>query len=206
MSKYILQQEQGRKGFEELNRVFTALKEMGVKNVEIDLSLARGLDYYTSTIFETIIMESTESKRFGSVASGGRYDNLINLFIGKQVPAVGISIGIDRLFAAMEELGLVQKNNVVDVLVLNLDAQFEQQYLQMVTSLRNAEINAEMYYSETDLKKQFTFAEAKNIPYAVIFDEKEAKKGIVLIRDLKTRKQTEVKIKDLAKTVKKLLK
>lgn len=205
MSKYILQQPQGKEGFDELNKVFVALKEMGIKNVEIDLALARGLDYYTSTIFETVVMESTESRSFGSVAGGGRYDKLINLFTGRDVPAVGISIGVDRLFAAMQELGLVQKNNVVDVLVLNMDNQFEQEYLQVVSELRGAGINSEVYYEAGDLKKQFAFAEAKNIPYALLYGEEEAKKKSVTVRNLKTRKQKTMKRVGFIKALQKLL-
>lgn len=205
MSKYILRQPQGQEGFDELNRIFTALEELGVKNVEIDLSLARGLDYYTSTIFETVITENTESRRFGSVASGGRYDKLVNLFTGKDLPAVGISIGIDRLFAAMQELGLVSSGNVVQALVLNIENGFEKEYIRLAQQLRAAGINTETFYEKTDLKKQFTYAEKKNIPFAIIFGAEEQKKKTVAVRNLKTRKQTVLKLKDFTKGVLKLL-
>jgi len=206
INKYILRDAQGQQGFSELNKVFMALEEFGVKDTEIDLSLARGLDYYTSTIFETVITENTESRRFGSVASGGRYDKLVNLFIGKDLPAVGISIGIDRLFAAMQELGLVKKGNVVDVLVLNLEPALEQEYIGLVRDLREAGINSEAYYENADLKKQFAFAEKKNIPFAVLFGTEEKSKNEVTVRDLKTRKQQTFKIKNFVKELEKLLK
>jgi histidyl-tRNA synthetase len=192
MNKYILRQPQGQEGFEELNKVFTALKEFGIKNVEIDLSLARGLDYYTSTVFETVIVENTESRRFGSVAGGGRYDTLVALFTGKQLPAVGVAIGLDRLFAAMQELGLVEDQSVVDVLVLNMDAKFEKQYLEIVTELREAGINTDFYYEKADLKKQFAYADAKSIKFAVLFGGDEEKNKTVTIRNLKTRDQKSV--------------
>jgi len=205
MNKYILREPQGQEGFDELNRVFSALEEFGIKNVEIDLSLARGLDYYTSTIFETIITENTESRRFGSIASGGRYDKLVNLFTGKDLPAVGISIGIDRLFAAMQELGLIEQGSVVSALVLNLEAGFEKEYIGMIRDLRAAGINCEAYYERADLKKQFTYAEKKNIPFAVLYGADEQKKKTAIVRNLKTRKQQEFKRKDLSKGLAKLL-
>lgn len=206
MNKYILKEPQGQKAFEEMNNVFNALHVMGVKNVEIDLSLARGLDYYTSTIFEAVILQDTESRRFGSVAGGGRYDKLINLFAGKDTPAVGVSIGVDRLFFAMEELGLNKKQNISQVLVLNMGQEYEEKYLEFVSELREEGINAEVFYEPVDMKKQFTYAEAKSIPFAVLFGEKEAKKKEIAIRNLKTRKQSLIKEKDLSKSLKKLLK
>ncbi len=194
-----------QEGLVELSKVFSALYEMGSTKAEIDLSLARGLDYYTSTIFEAKITEKSKEGSFSSVAGGGRYDQLINMFTGKDVPAVGISIGIDRLFAAMQELGLEVAQNVVDVLVLNLDNNLQNEYLKVVSSLRAAGINSEMYYSEADMKKQFAFAEAKSIPYAILLGEDEMKNGEVTIRNLKNREQESVKQEQLVDKVKQLL-
>lgn len=206
MNKYILREPQGQKAFTELNEVFNALHVLGVKNAEIDLSLARGLDYYTSTIFEAVIMQDTESRRFGSIASGGRYDKLINLFAGKDMPAVGASIGVDRLFAAMQELGLTEAQNIVDVLVVNMDETLQDKYLEFVKDLREAGFNAEVYYEPVEMKKQYAFAEAKSIPFAVLFGADEAKAKKISIRNLKSRKQVSIKEKDLVKEIKKLLK
>jgi histidyl-tRNA synthetase len=205
-NKYILKEKVGKEGFDELNKVFGALNEMGVKHVEIDLSIARGLDYYTSTIFETIITESTESRRFGSVTSGGRYDRMLSLFTGKDMPAVGLSVGLDRLFAAMEEMGLIEHQNVVQTLVLNMDQKLEADYLKIVSELRKADINSEVYYEKADFKKQFAYAEKKAIPYAVIYGEDEQKKGVAVLRNLLTRKQEVIPRKELAKKIKKILK
>ena len=206
MSKYILRQPQGKQGFEELNKVFLALKELGVKHAEIDLSLARGLDYYTSTVFEAVITESMESRRFGSVAAGGRYDHLLRLFTGKDVPAVGISLGLDRMFGAMEELGLIQKSGTVKVLLLNLDEKLEQDYLNILADLRSAGINSELYQKPADIKKQFAYAESKQIPFAVILGENEKKRNEVALRDLNARKQKNIKIKNLASEINKKIK
>jgi histidyl-tRNA synthetase len=205
-NKHILKEKVGKEGFDELNKVFEALHELGVKHAEIDLSLARGLDYYTSTIFEAVITESTESRRFGSVTGGGRYDRMLSLFTGKDMPAVGLSVGLDRLFAAMEEMGLIEHLNVVQVLVLNMDKNLEADYLKIVTGLRKAGINSEVYYEKADFKKQFTYAEKKSIPYAVIYGEDEHKKGVVVLRNLLTRKQETFSRKELAKKIKKILK
>jgi histidyl-tRNA synthetase len=202
MNKHILKEPQGQEGFAELNHIFNALHDFGVKNIEIDLSLARGLDYYTSTIFETIIIESVESRRFGSIASGGRYDHLVNLFTGKDVPAVGFSIGIDRLFSAMTELGLVKIEHVVSVLILNLGGEFEKEYLSILSELRNAGISSEMYYQSGDIKKQFNYAESKSIPYAVLLGENELKTKTVTVRDLNNREQQEIDRKKLVDNLK----
>lgn len=202
INKYILREPQGQEGFEELNKVFAALKELSVKNVEIDLSLARGLDYYTSTIMETVITENMEVRRFGSVASGGRYDKLLHLFTGKDIPAVGISIGIDRLFSAMESLGLVQSSGIVKVLVLNIDEKLENENLNLLEELRAAGINSEMYYNKADIKKQFAYAESKHIPYALILGSDEKQKGVVILRNLIAREQREISRKDILKNLK----
>jgi histidyl-tRNA synthetase len=204
-NQYIFKGSQGKEGFDELNRVFTALNEFGVEHVEIDLTLARGLDYYTSTVYEAVITETVDSKRFGSVAGGGRYDKMLSLFTGKDMPAVGMSIGIDRLFAAMLELGLIEEQSVTQVLVLNLDEKLEEEYLQMVTELRKGGINAEVYYEPADFKKQYNYAEKKNIPFAIIYGLDEKKKGEVNIRDLKSKDQKTVGMADLLDEVDKSL-
>ncbi len=198
-----VEQGQAAEGLAEMQKVFEALHGLGVKNAVIDLSLARGLDYYTSTVFEAVVTASPEARSFGSVAGAGRYDQLMQLFAGKEMPAVGMSVGIDRLFEVMQVLGLVKKTNVVDVLVLNMDKKFEKEYLLMLSQLRSAGINAEMYYQDADLKKQFDFAEAKSIPFALIYGDKESEKKRATLRDLRTRKQKTLKRAGLAAAVKK---
>lgn len=192
-------------GLDEMEKVFRAAQALGAKNTVIDLSLARGLDYYTSTVFEAVVTASPEARSFGSVAGAGRYDSLMQLFAGKDMPAVGMSVGIDRLYEVMQALGLVKKTNVVDVLILNMDSKFETDYLQMLGQLRAAGINAELYYQSADLKKQFDFAEAKSIPFAILYADKEAEKKRVTLRDLRTRKQKTLKRVGLAEAVQKTL-
>jgi histidyl-tRNA synthetase len=206
VSDNLSDQPQAQQGLEELSKVFESLEAMQVKNAVIDLALARGMDYYTSTIFEAVLLEKGKEGTFSSVAGGGRYDGLINLFTGKDVPAVGISIGIDRLFSAMQELKLVEKQNVVEVLVLNLDKNLEGQYLNIVSQLRKEGVNSEVYYKDADMKKQFAYAESKSIPFALVLGENEQKKKEIGIRDLQTRKQKMVKINDIVKEIKKVIK
>ena len=197
VKKNDLEGTQAREGLKELSAVFSALQDFGVGHVEIDLSLARGLDYYTSTVIETVITETAESRKYGSVSGGGRYDKLLHLFTGKDVPSVGVSVGIDRLLPALEELGLLERSHVTEVLVLNMDALLKREYLKMVAELRAAGVNAEVFYGQADMKKQFKYAEQKGIPFAVLYGEDEHASGQVTVRNLTTREQESVKRADL---------
>ncbi len=192
INHHILKDPQGMEGFAELNAVFTALHEMNVTHAEIDLSLARGLDYYTSTVYETVLTHDVDARSYGTVVAGGRYDTLLALFTGKQNPAVGVSVGLDRLFAAMQDMGVLSTERTTQVLILNLETTLQETYLQLVHALRVAGVRSEMYYETEDFKKQYAFAESKSIPYAIIIGEKESKQGIAAIRDLNTRDQIEV--------------
>ncbi len=188
-------------GFAELDAVLASLKALGVGHVEVDLTLARGLDYYTSTVIETVITETPEARKYGSVAGGGRYDGLMKMFTGKDVPAVGVAIGLDRLLPALQELGLLAAGHVTDVLVLNMGNEFEGEYLEIATELRKAGVNAEVIYEDSDMKKQFRYAEQKGVVLAVLYGEDEAAASTVTIRDLATREQQNVPRKSLAAQV-----
>ncbi|OFZ53802.1 MAG: histidine--tRNA ligase, partial [Bacteroidetes bacterium RIFCSPHIGHO2_02_FULL_44_7] len=165
-------------------------------NVVFDPTLARGLDYYTGTIFEIVLPDAPQ---YGSIAGGGRYDNLVGMFSGKQIPAVGGSIGIDRLLSALEELEIIKYDLVSDVLVCNLDESLMEQYLNTAQQLREAGIKTDFYYETAKLDKQLKYADKKNINYAVIIGADEAKSGEATVKNLKTGKQERVKQKDLAK-------
>jgi histidyl-tRNA synthetase len=197
INHHILKDPQGMEGFAELNAVFSALHEMQVTHAEIDLSLARGLDYYTSTVYETVLTHDIDARRYGTVVAGGRYDTLLSLFTGKLNPAVGVSVGLDRLFSAMQDMGVLSAERVTQVLVLNLSEALEPTYLKMLHALHVAGIRSEIYYSAADFKKQYSFAESKAIPYAIVIGEDEARRGIAAIRDLKSREQIEVPQEDV---------
>ena len=169
------------------------LKTMGVEwaNIKFSPTTARGLDYYTSTVFEIVLKNAPE---FGSVAGGGRYDGLVDTFSDKSLPAVGGSIGIDRLFAALESMNLIQSVPAIKALVVNQDESLQDDYLAFVTSLRRKGVNAELYYEAVKLDKQFKYADFKGIPFAVIMGQDEKNKGVVLVKNLETREQEEVSI------------
>ncbi len=164
--------------------------------VEFDPSIARGLDYYTGVVFEIFLVDKPE---FGSICSGGRYDNLVNQFSNQDLPSVGGSIGIDRLLQALEEMGLLKLSQPIRALILNQSKVLEKEYLKLATTLRANGVNVEIYYANTaKLDKQFKYAEGKGIPLAIIMGEEEAKNGTVQLKDLAKREQQEVNQTDLA--------
>ncbi len=164
-----------------------------------DPLLVRGLDYYTNMVFEISLKNNPE---LGSIAGGGRYDGLVNQFSEKSLPAVGGSIGIDRLFDAMQELGLVKNAGLIKVLVVNQDEDLQNDYIGLVTTLRDAGINSELYYEPVKLDKQFKYAESKGIEYAVIMGQDEKTQGVVQLKNLQTREQTEVALSELPEKLK----
>ena len=192
---------EGIDGAGEVAELVEVLLDMEIRNYEVELTLARGLDYYTGTIFEVILPDAAE---IGSVAAGGRYDNLIGKFLptGRQVPAVGGSIGIDRLVAALEELELIKYDLVSDVLVCNLDESLMEKYLEVVRELRAAGIKTDFYYEPAKLDRQLKYADKKNINSAILIGLDEAKKGEATIKNMATGKQVTVKQQDLVKKLK----
>lgn len=175
---------------------------LGVTNVRFDKYLVRGLDYYTGTIFEFGLKDKPE---FGSIGGGGRYDNLIGKISGVDAPAVGGSIGLDRLFAALQDKGVIAPQTAAEVIVLNLDENLLPQYLEMATTLRGAGIDTEIFYEPSKFNKQFKYAEAKNMKLAVIYGEDEAKNRQVNIRDLSDKRQVAVDMDELVTKVKSML-
>lgn len=178
------------------------LSGFGVINMAFDPFLARGLDYYTSTIFEFVLKNKPE---FGSIAGGGRYDKLIGKISGKDTPAVGCSIGLDRLFAALAEMGVIAPQTAAEVLVMNLDQKLMAEYLNIAKNLRDAGIDCEFYYESAKLDKQFKYAESKNMKLAVILGPDEAKKRKVSLKDLEAKEQRTVDLEDLVTEVKSML-
>ncbi|KKW22353.1 MAG: Histidine-tRNA ligase, partial [Parcubacteria group bacterium GW2011_GWA2_51_12] len=135
-------------------------------------------------------------------AGGGRYDKLLGMFSGKEVPAVGGSIGADRLLEALEELELVKYDIVSDVLVCNLDEKLEEKYLKVAQELRAAGIRTDFYYESVKLDKQLKYADKKNVNFAVLIGEDEESKEEATVKNLTTGKQERVKQKDLVKKLK----
>ena len=201
--KDLLQKLKGIEGVGELAQVVEYLLDMGVKNYQIDLTLARGLDYYTGTIFEFIIPDAAE---YGSVVGGGRYDELLGMFSKKQIPAVGGSIGVDRLLAVLEELEIIKYDLVSDVLIANIDEALTEKYLQTANALREAGIKTDLYYEPVKLDKQLKYADKKNLNYVVLIGTEEEKKGEAQVKNMATGSQEAMKQKDLVKYLSKKLK
>jgi histidyl-tRNA synthetase len=194
--------EMRKKGKKFISEFETYLGSFGISNFEFDPFLARGLDYYTGTIFEFVLKSKPE---FGSIAGGGRYDNLIGKISGKDMPAVGGSIGLDRLLAALIEANLVSPQTAAEVIIFNLDEKLTADYLNIATNLRNAGIDTEFYYESAKLDKQFKYAEARNMQVAVIFGAEEAKKRKVNLKNLQAKEQVTVDMDDLITQVKSML-
>ena len=177
----------GTRGIAELSAVFGLLKSLpgGESHVEFDLSLARGLSYYTGCIFEVKV----EGSGVGSVSGGGRYDNLTQAFGAKEkLSGVGISFGIDRLYDTLEALNLFDETRLTGtrVLVCHFDAATRSHGMSVVTGLRTAGIAAEVYPDVAKLKKQLEYANKKAIAFAIIIGETEMKTGQLTLKDLRT--------------------
>lgn len=182
----------------ELKVVTDSIKELirQVSEQGVDLSkivfdpwLARGADYYTGTIVEVFWKSQMD---LGSIGGGGRYDGLVDQFSNQSMPAVGMSIGIDRFFETAYELGLLKADFAIKALVVNLDEKLQDTYTKLTAELRAQGVNTELYYSPAKLDKQFKYAEGKEIPYAVIIGEEEAKAGKAQLKNLQTREQVEL--------------
>jgi histidyl-tRNA synthetase len=151
--------------------------------VSLDLSIARGLAYYTGPVFEAILLDAPQ---FGSVFGGGRYDNLVMRFLGQPIPAVGASIGVDRLLAALTHLGKIKTTmSTARVLITNMDAALRDEYLAMTWELRRAGIPTEFYLgSAKGPGKQLKYADQYDIPLAILFGSNEKEQGIVTVKDM----------------------
>jgi histidyl-tRNA synthetase len=169
--------------------------------VRIDLSIARGLDYYTGTICETFLLDLPA---IGSVCSGGRYDNLASLYTKQVLPGVGASLGVDRLLAAMEELKhpwLTGQSTPAQVLVLQFDAARLGDYERVARELRAAGIATEVYPEAKKLKAQFEYADRRGFRVALIAGPDEFAQGVWKIKDLAKREEATVSTQELAAKV-----
>jgi histidyl-tRNA synthetase len=184
--------ETGKEGVNRLRELFSAASTAGLppERLALDVAIARGLDYYTGTIYETFL---GDLPTIGSICSGGRYDNLAGLFTRQPLPGVGASLGLDRMLAAMEELGLVAASaSPAKVLVTVLDANRIGDYLRIARQLRAAGINTEVFPMNRPIGKQLQYADRKGIPLVLIAGENEFQQGAWQVKNLKTGEQTQV--------------
>lgn len=191
--------ETAEEGLTELEEILKFCADFGVpgQNILIDFSVVRGLAYYTGPVMETSLLDAPD---FGSIFSGGRYDNLMERFTGQELPAVGASIGVDRLFAALKHLGLIKtdKSSVTEAVILRIDETLDQKYLQIAKDIRSSGYNVEICLLEdTTFKSQFNFALARGADYMIILGADEAARGVVKLKNLLARSQTELSYSEL---------
>ncbi|MBC7451875.1 MAG: histidine--tRNA ligase [Cytophagales bacterium] len=187
----------GLKGIEELEKVYHLVEKSGLTNakLETDLTLARGLSYYTGAIFEVKVL----NVQMGSVCGGGRYDNLTGVFGLPDVSGVGISFGIDRIYDVMNELELFpsQDSNATRLLICAFDEASFEHALPIVTDMRAKGINTELYPEALKIKKQLSYADDKKIPFALLIGEDEMKQGIYSLKNMVTGEQFKVSAQQL---------
>ena len=193
----------GQEGIAELREVFSLAQALGsdLVHLELDVTLARGLSYYTGAIFE---VKSNRGSLTSSISGGGRYDDLTGVFGLPDVSGVGISFGVDRLYDVLEELNLFpeESNASTQVLLINFDRQTERQILPLLTQLRQADIAAEMYPEPVKLKKQFAYADKKSIPYALVIGSKELASQQYSLKDLRSGEQEALSMEAIIQRVK----
>jgi hypothetical protein len=198
LAEYLNGSDIGERGCAELREVLQAAAGLGVPDgvLRVDPTIVRGLDYYTGTIFETFL---ADAPAFGSVMSGGRYDGLIGMFAGEEIPAVGISVGIDRLISALEELKLLPKaRSTATVLVTIFAPEMLEYSLRAARDLRRAGVPTELYLdAKAKLGKQLKYASRKGFPLVMIAGPEEEREGVVSLRDMKTGEQERVPIEQL---------
>ncbi len=189
------QSETGKAGIEELKYVMT---NSGNINLSVDLTLARGLNYYTGIIFEA---KAPAKINMGSIGGGGRYDDLTGLFGVPNIPGVGISFGVDRIYDVLEEMNLFPENitNTIKAIFFNLGETEVDTSLQLANILRDNNIACEIYPEKVKIDKQFKYADKKNIPYAIIIGTKEMESKTCMVKDLKKGEQVEIAFEDLVK-------
>ncbi|MBP0611661.1 histidine--tRNA ligase [Chryseobacterium sp. cx-311] len=188
--------ESGLKGVEELEFVLTKCLELGIvsEQLKFDITLARGLDYYTGAIFEV----KAKDVEMGSIGGGGRYDNLTEVFGVKNIPGIGISFGLDRIYLVMEELNLfsADENAGVQYLFANYGETEALEAVKVIAQLRLKGISAELYPESAKLKKQFTYAEKKGIPNLVFYGDEEISNRKITVKHLLSGEQQTVALRE----------
>jgi len=189
--------ETGLKGISEIETIFSYLARLSILNtqysilnLELDITLARGLNYYTGAIFEV----KTNEVAMGSIGGGGRYDDLTGMFGLSDLTGVGISFGADRIYDVLEELKLFPESasEGTKVLISNFDSAAENYALPLLQQLRNAGISAEIYPSSAKLKKQMSYADDKKIPFVILIGSEEMETGLLSLKNMKSGEQQKI--------------
>ena len=202
LSKYAGQNEVFDLGLSELRTVTELMPAFGVpqQNFAIDLTIARGLDYYTGTVYETTMLDHPE---IGSVCSGGRYDNLAEYYTDKKLPGVGISIGLTRLFYVLDEQGLLSDQIIsapADALVIPMSDDLHYA-VAAATTLREAGVRTQVYTEKKKFKAKIGYADKQGIPYALFIGEDEIAEGVVTVKNMTTGEQQKLTPAQAAETI-----
>lgn len=193
--------EKGLEGISEIESVFDYIKAFHVNEEEmnrflaVDITLARGLNYYTGCIFEV----KTNEVAMGSIGGGGRYDDLTGMFGLKNLTGVGVSFGADRIYDVLEELSLFPNTAVVSskLLIVNFDKTLEKYCVSILANLRAEGVAVELYPSAAKLKKQMSYADAKQIPFVLLVGEEEVQSGKVTLKNMESGEQMKVELPEL---------
>lgn len=189
-------------GLEELKNVVKYIRLFGVpeENFKIDLTIARGLDYYTGTVYETFL---NEYRNLGSVCSGGRYENLTEYYTDRKMPGVGISIGLSRLFFLLTDNNIINAENesIAEALVISMGEEYEE-VAKVATELRNNKIRTLTNIENQKVVKKFKSADKLNVPFVVILGEEEVKNNVVTLKNMKTGEQQTVSIDEAINVIK----
>ena len=198
-----IKNEEFIKGVNELKEVVKYVRSFGVpeKNFKIDLTISRGLDYYTGTVYETFL---NDYRQIGSVCSGGRYENLAEYYTEKRLPGVGISIGLTRLYYVLKELNAIKedKKSIADVLVISMVEDMTKA-TEIAKVLRENNISTNVYLENKKVKAKFKFADRLAIPYTIVIGEDEISNDVVTVKNMTTGEQKTIKLEDAIKELKK---
>jgi histidyl-tRNA synthetase len=186
----------GDEGIERLRQILKGARAGGVSEsaLQLDVSIARGLDYYTGAIFETFL---NDLSTIGSICSGGRYDNLAGLFTKQELPGIGASLGLDRLLAALEELGMIEKvRTPAPVLIAYFDKDRLDDYLHLAAIVRRAGIGVEVFPEPKKLGQQLAYADRRGFRVALIAGQREFDAGMCQIKDLQSGQSSDISLSD----------
>lgn len=203
MESFLASSEIGLKGIEELKYVFDTVEDLGVKNakIEFDVTLARGLNYYTGAIFEV----KANGVNMGSICGGGRYDDLTGIFGMSNMSGVGISFGADRIYDVLTELDLFPKtvDNRLDVLFINFGENEAKFCQKLVKEIRANDVSCELYPSDAKMKKQMNYANDRDVKNIALVGQNEIDKGIIQLKNMTSGEQIEVSLSELINQLKK---
>ena len=192
----------GLEGVNEVQTVINKVLNLGLESADLDfdLTLARGLNYYTGSIFEV----EAKGVKMGSIGGGGRYDDLTGVFGLKDLPGIGISFGLDRIYLVLEELGVLPslEADFTQVLFVNFGDKEADYCLNILSKLRKAGINSELYPDSAKMKKQMNYANKKSIPYVILLGEDEMNSGLLSVKNMKDGSQSNFNLADFIKLLK----